>query len=86
MGTPDFAAGILEAIYDSSHEIVAIVTQPDRPKGRSGAAVASPVKEFAVAHDTRLLQPLSVKARGSRNTQDHRCRYMCGRGFRTDTV
>ena len=61
MGTPDFAAGILEAIYDSSHEIVAIVTQPDRPKGRSGAAVASPVKEFAVAHDIRLLQPLSVK-------------------------
>ena len=68
MGTPDFAAGILDAIYDSSHEIVAIVTQPDRPKGRSGAAVASPVKEFAVAHDIRLLQPLSVKKPGEVET------------------
>ena len=68
MGTPDFAAGILEAIYDSSHEIVAIVTQPDRPKGRSGAAVASPVKEFAVAHDIRLFQPLSVKKPGEVET------------------
>ncbi len=61
MGTPDFAVGIAEAIYESSHEIVAVVTQPDRPKGRSGASVASPVKEFALSHDIPVLQPSAVK-------------------------
>ena len=37
MGTPDFAVNTLDAIYQAGHEIVLVVTQPDKPKGRSGA-------------------------------------------------
>ncbi len=62
MGTPDFAARILESIYESKkHEITAVVTQPDRPKGRSGQLVASPVKEYAVSHNISVLQPHKIK-------------------------
>ena len=46
MGTPDFAEKSLEAIYNAKHEIIAVVTNPDRPKGRGMKMVASPVKEF----------------------------------------
>lgn len=63
MGTPDFAAGILSAICEKSrHEVVAVVTQPDRPKGRSGAMVASPVKEYAQSRGIDILQPVKIKA------------------------
>ena len=61
MGTPDFAAGVLSAIYASSHEVVAVVTQPDRPKGRSKTAVASPVKEFATERGIPVFQPERIK-------------------------
>ncbi len=62
MGTPDFAAGILDAIVTKSeHEVVAVVTQPDRPKGRSGKVVASPVKEYAVKAGIPVLQPQKIK-------------------------
>ena len=62
MGTPDFAAGILKAIYeDSRHEVVSVVTQPDRPKGRSATLVASPVKEYAIEHGISVLQPGRIK-------------------------
>lgn len=62
MGTPDFAAGILEAVYESgSHEITAVVTQPDRPKGRRGEPVPSPVKVFAKEHGISVLQPLKIR-------------------------
>ena len=61
MGTPDFAAGILSAILESEHTVVAAVTQPDRPKGRSGALVASPVKELAQKRGIPVLQPLKIK-------------------------
>lgn len=65
MGTPDFAAGILSAICEKSgHEVVAAVTQPDRPKGRSGALVASPVKEYALSLGIEVLQPDKIKAPG----------------------
>ena len=47
MGTPDFAVGTLDALHDAGHEILAVYTQPDRPKGRSGKLVPSPVKEAA---------------------------------------
>ncbi len=63
MGTPDFAAGILSAIYESGkHTITAVVTQPDRPKGRSGAPAPSPVKEYAVSKGINVLQPLKIKS------------------------
>ncbi len=62
MGTPDFAAGILKAIVESKkHEVTAVVTQPDRPKGRSGALVSSPVKEYALSQQLRVLQPVRIK-------------------------
>ena len=47
MGTPDFAKESLEAIYNAGHEILAVVTNPDKPRGRAIKMIASPVKEFA---------------------------------------
>jgi methionyl-tRNA formyltransferase len=61
MGTPDFAAGSLKSLIEAGYEISAVVTQPDRPKGRSGAPVFSPVKEVAVAHNIPVLQPERIK-------------------------
>lgn len=61
MGTPDFAVGTLEAIVETGHEVVAVVTQPDKPKGRGGAMAMSAVKECAIKHNLTVLQP--VKAR-----------------------
>lgn len=61
MGTPDFAVGTLEAIVEAGHEVVAVITQPDKPKGRGGAMAMSAVKECAIKHNLTVLQP--VKAR-----------------------
>ncbi len=61
MGTPDFAAGILKSLISAGHEITAVVTQPDRAKGRSGEPVFSPVKEVAVENDIPVLQPERIK-------------------------
>lgn len=61
MGTPDFAVGTLKALVEAGHEVVAVVTQPDKPKGRSKELVFSPVKEEAVKLGIEVLQP--VKAR-----------------------
>ncbi len=61
MGTPDFAEKSLEAIYNSGHEILAVVTNPDRPKGRGMKMVASPVKEFAISKNLKIYQPEKVR-------------------------
>ena len=61
MGTPDFAEESLKAIYEAGHEIVAIVTNPDRPKGRGMKMIPSPVKEFATEKGLRIFQPEKVK-------------------------
>ena len=61
MGTPDFAAGSLKSLIEAGYEITAVVTQPDRPKGRSGQPVFSPVKEVAVANGIPVLQPVRIK-------------------------
>lgn len=61
MGTPDFSVGALNALVEAGHEIVCVVTQPDKPKGRSGSLVFSPVKEYAVAHDLPVFQPVRIK-------------------------
>ncbi|MGI9952328.1 methionyl-tRNA formyltransferase [Moorellaceae bacterium AZ2] len=61
MGTPQFAAVSLQALLDSSHRIVGVVTQPDRPKGRGRKVVFSPVKEIALEHALPLLQPRDLK-------------------------
>ncbi len=57
MGTPDFAVPALQALLDSRHEVVGVVTQPDKPKGRSGQLQASPVKELAVRAKIPIFQP-----------------------------
>lgn len=62
MGTPDFAVGALEALVKAGYEIVAVVTQPDRPKGRSKELVPSPVKECALSHGLKVFQPEKIKA------------------------
>lgn len=61
MGTPDFAEESLKAIYEKGHEILEVVTNPDRPKGRGMKMVASPVKEFALYHNLKIKQPIKVK-------------------------
>ncbi|MBQ6994629.1 MAG: methionyl-tRNA formyltransferase [Lachnospiraceae bacterium] len=61
MGTPDFAVGALEAIIEAGHEVTAVVTQPDKPKGRSGQMQFPPVKECAVKYNLPVFQPIKVK-------------------------
>ncbi len=61
MGTPDFAVGTFEALLEAGHEIVLTVTQPDKPKGRSGKLQFPPVKEAAVAHGIEVYQPKRVR-------------------------
>ena len=61
MGTPDFAVASLEALL-REHEVLAVITQPDKPKGRGKKLAFSPVKEYALAHGQAVLQPERVKA------------------------
>lgn len=61
MGTPDFAKESLEAIYEKGHNIVSVVTNPDKPKGRGMKMIASPVKEFAISKNLPIYQPTTVK-------------------------
>ena len=61
MGTPDFASESLKNLYEAGHEILAVVTNPDRPKGRGMKLVASPVKEFAIEKNLKIFQPEKVK-------------------------
>jgi methionyl-tRNA formyltransferase len=57
MGTPDFAVPTLKALIDAGHQVLAVVTQPDKPKGRGRKTEPSPVKQFALAHRVEVLQP-----------------------------
>ena len=61
MGTPDFAKESLEAIYNAGHEILAVVTNPDKPKGRGMKMMESPVKQYAVEKGLKIYQPEKVK-------------------------
>ena len=61
MGTPDFAVTILDGLLEAGHQIEAVFTQPDRPKGRGKKMQAPPVAEYALEHDLKLLQPTSIK-------------------------
>lgn len=60
MGTPDFAVPSLEALL-TKHEVVLVVTQPDKPKGRGKKMVPTPVKACALEHGIPVLQPEKVK-------------------------
>ncbi len=61
MGTPDFAVETLKAIYEAGHEVILAVSQPDKPKGRSGKLQPTPVKEFAVEHNIPVFQPVKIR-------------------------
>ncbi len=64
-GTPEFARVALEAIVHAGHEVVMVMTQPDRPAGRGMQLHASPVKQFAVEKNIPVMQPTSLKVSGS---------------------
>lgn len=61
MGTPDFAVGALEALIRAGHQITAVVTQPDKAKGRSDKLLPPPVKECAQKHGIEVFQPVKIK-------------------------
>lgn len=62
MGTPDFAVGALQALLEDGYQITAVVTQPDKAKGRSGQLQPTPVKECAQKYGIPVLQPRRIKA------------------------
>lgn len=61
MGTPDFAVETLKTLAESRHEVVGVVTQPDKPRGRSGKLQVTPVKETALQYEIPVYQPERVK-------------------------
>ena len=62
MGTPEFAVGTLQALVDGGYDVVAVVTQPDKPVGRHGSVLQPPpVKVFAEQHGIPVLQPEKMK-------------------------
>jgi methionyl-tRNA formyltransferase len=61
LGTPDFSVPTLKALHESQYEVLAVVTQPDRPKGRGRRLVPTPVKEVAGSLGYPVLQPLKIK-------------------------
>ena len=60
-GTPEFAVASLDRLVSEGYNVVAAVTMPDKPAGRGHKLFQSPVKEYAVAHDIPLLQPVRLK-------------------------
>ncbi len=61
MGTPDFAVNTLEEIINAGHTVKAVITQPDKPKGRGKAMQYTPVKEKALEHNIEVYQPIKVR-------------------------
>ena len=60
-GTPDFAVYPLKSLIENNYKIEAVVTVPDKPKGRGLKLSYSPVKEFALQHNLKILQPDNLK-------------------------
>jgi methionyl-tRNA formyltransferase len=63
-GTPEFARAALQALHEAGHEMVLVLTQPDRPAGRGLRLQASPVKQYAQAHGLPLAQPAGLRLDG----------------------
>jgi methionyl-tRNA formyltransferase len=61
LGTPQFAVPSLTGLLEAGEDIVAVITQPDRPRGRGQKVSPSPVKELALRHGLRVLQPVRLK-------------------------
>jgi len=60
MGTPEFALPTLKALHHSSHSVLSIITQPDKPKGRGQKLIVSPIKQYALDSNLPILQPKTV--------------------------
>src|SRR5579863_3531838 len=61
LGTPAFAVPSLECVVDAGHQVAAVFTQPDRPKGRGREIAMPPVKESALTHGLTVFQPERVR-------------------------
>ena len=61
MGTPDFSVPALTALVEAGHDVIAVVTQPDKPKGRGKSMLPTPVKEEALKHGFPVYQPVKVR-------------------------
>lgn len=61
MGTPDFALESLKALYEAKYDIIGVVTNIDKPKGRGMKMIASPVKEYAIEKNLQVYQPIKVR-------------------------
>lgn len=61
MGTPDFAVAPLEALIRAGHQVTAVVTQPDKQRGRGKEVQMTPVKECALKHNIPVFQPIKIK-------------------------
>lgn len=61
LGTPDFAVESLRRLHEGGYNIVGVVTMPDKPAGRGHKLLHSPVKQYAMAHDLHLMQPVKLK-------------------------
>ena len=61
LGTPDFAINSLDALVKSKHEVLAVVTQPDKPSGRGQKLTPSPIKTFALEKNIQVFQPKSIR-------------------------
>ena len=85
MGTPDFAVGTLEALIEAGHQVIGVVTQPDKPKGRGKTLMPTPVKEVALKHQIPVYQPKKVREEEFTETLK-KTGSGCDRsgGFRTD--
>lgn len=64
LGTPDFAVESLDALVSGGYNIVGVVTMPDKIGGRGHKVIESPVKQYAVAHGLKLMQPANLKEPG----------------------
>jgi len=61
MGTPEFAVPSLKELNKNNYDVVLVVTQPDRPKGRGRKVIFPPVKETAISLGYEVIQPVSIK-------------------------
>ena len=79
MGTPDFAEESLKALYEAQFDIVAVVTNPDRPKGRGMKLVSSPVKEYALSKNLLVLQPEKIRNNPEfiKKLKEYKPEYIC---------
>ncbi|MCX7842934.1 MAG: methionyl-tRNA formyltransferase [Clostridia bacterium] len=63
MGTPEFAVPCLDMLVKEGYDVAAVITQPDKPKGRGNRLAAPPVKEYALEHGLEVLQPVKVRTK-----------------------